>query len=159
MRDLRDRLIFRKGRSEASWSKKKKGGEEKKQWAGTIDLEAFFYLSGWTCGSWCSSRPMVRGRDSNLLVLQISSSVTTASPLPPLQPTLSPANPSHPTTNNNCLIQQAKMAAIPFYFDICIKGLKDHAQWCYYHHVCIAHMICLANQKSFWKKSLPASGN
>lgn len=70
--DLRDRLICRKGHSEASWTKKKK---EKIQGVGTIDLEAFFYLSGRTCGSWCSSRPMVRGRDSNLLVLQISSSI------------------------------------------------------------------------------------
>lgn len=28
---------------------------------GRIDLDAFFYLSQWTCCSWCSSRPMVRG--------------------------------------------------------------------------------------------------
>lgn len=67
--DLRDHLILWKGHSKASW---------KPEGWGTSIWRLFFYLSRQTCRSWCSCRPMVRERDKNLLVLQISSSL----PLP-----------------------------------------------------------------------------
>lgn len=62
--DLRDHLILWKGHSKASW---------KPEGRGTSIWRLFFYLSRQTCCCWCSCRPMVRERDKNLLVLQISS--------------------------------------------------------------------------------------